>query len=176
MESLLKKLNSLFWEELLSCIMFPFLYLMLCDFSLTKINLPTFFNILVISIILAEGALYWKLTINRVKKRRVINRYVIGKIYHLFKIIDIILLVLTTMIIIGTLDSFTESQIVIQVFIYIFSLLEYINYFHTRLSFYGKKGRFFQIKKPIAILFSNKQKTRTHIANDIIYYKMNKQK
>lgn len=172
--NLLRKLHSLFWGELLSCIMFPILYFMWTDFSVAKLNLTTIFNLFILAIILLEGALYWRLILNKIRGIRVVNRYVVGKIYHIFKIINIVLLIFSAVVIIFTLTTSTKYQIAVQLILYFFSLVEYVNYFHIRLSYYGKKKRFFQIIKPLKILFIKKKKTKSHIAKDIIYYKNNK--
>lgn len=171
--NLSRKLSSLFWGELFSCIIFPILYFLWNNLSIEKINWITIWIILMLTIILLEGSLYWRITLNRVREISVVSKYTVGKIYYTFKLLNIAFLIFSIILIIFSLTISTTSQIAMQLFFYFFSLIEYINYFHTRLSYYGKKKRFFQIKKPIKILFS-KKKSKSHIAKDISYYKNNK--
>ncbi len=94
----------------------------------------------VLIFILLQGSYYWfyrfkMITGRRINKNRFIN------IYRALKIIDLILLVLYPAVIIYKFAydnfAFTTGSIFMGIFIYIFGIAEYINYYYIRLS-YGK--------------------------------------
>lgn len=171
-KKLLSKLNSLFWGELFSSIMFPTLYLWF-NFSKSKFNFVTFVIVIGLSIILLEGAFYWKHLTNKILGNKVMERGKIGRLYNVYKTFNFFSLILFAIMILFFCNSTGIYELFFQVFLYVFLILEYINYFHIRLSFYTKNKLFLQIIKPIKIMFNKSGKT-SKIANDINYFKDNK--
>lgn len=170
-----KKLNnelkSLFWGELLSSILFPGVYLLFVKTS--KFNFATFFIVIGLSIVLLQGTFYWKYLLKKVNGKKVMKQWEIGRLYNQFKILNILILILLAVLIIYFSSVTSFYELLFQIFLYLFLILEYINYFHIRLSYYTKNKMFLQIMKPIKILF-NRNGTPSKIANDIKYFKHNK--
>lgn len=165
------ELKSLFWGELLSSVLFPVFYLFFVKTS--KFNFATFFIVIGVSIILLQGTFYWHYLLKKINGKKVMERWTIGRLYNRFKILNIFILIFLAIIIIYFSSVTSIYEMLFQIFLYLFLILEYINYFHIRLSYYTKNKMFLQIMKPIKILFTRTGKP-SKIANDIKYFKQNK--
>ncbi len=165
------ELKSLFWGELFSSIMFPLLYLLWARTS--KFNFATFFILIGLSIVLLQGTFYWKYRIKKINGKKVMKQWVIGRLFYYFKVFNIFMLIFLAILIIYISSVTGFYEMLFQIFLYLFLILEYINYFHIRLSFYTKNKMFLQVIKPIKILFNRTGKP-SKIANDIKYFKQNK--
>ncbi|MDZ5757283.1 hypothetical protein RAK27_01270 [Carnobacterium maltaromaticum] len=168
------ELNSLFSGELFCIIMFPAIYFMRDNSSILKFNVATFSIVIGLSIILLEGVFYWKYTLKKINRKKVMNKWKVGRLYNIFKMFNLFMLVLIAILIIFFSSVTERYEMLFQVLLYVFLILEYINYFHVRLSFYTRSKIFLQIIKPIKILFNRTEKP-SKIANDIKYFKQNKE-
>jgi len=165
------ELKSLFWGELFSSIMFPTTYLLWVKAS--KFNFATFFIVIELSVILLQGTFYWKHMLKQIDGKKVMEKWKVGRLYNQFKIFNSFILFFLAILIIYYSSVTSFYEMLLQLFLYLFLILEYINYFHIRLSFYTKNKMFLQIAKPIKILFNRTGKP-SKIANDIKYFKQNK--
>lgn len=170
-KKLVDELNNLFWGEISCCIVFPIIYLWLMHL---KFNFTTFGIVSVLSIILFQGAFYWKYRLKKMQGNEVMNRFKIGRLYNQYKTFDSFMLLFLAIRIIFFSNAFNFWETLFQIFLYLFLVLEYINYFYIRLSFYTKNKMFLQIIKPIKIIFTRTGKS-SKIADDIKYFKQNKE-
>lgn len=133
MKTLKKSLLNLALGELVASCIFVVAYIIHLDFGAASL-LALFFLVY----ILVQGALYW-----------VFRSQFIGKEKHVFikrtlrvlRSINLILAVLVLMLII--MLSQNKIDLVVGLLLYLFSVIEYVNYYWYRLS-YGKSG--FNIK------------------------------
>ena len=90
------------------------------------------YPLLLVSLILLQGSLYWWILIKRLRKPNfAINQT--GPIYGLLRQVDLILLALGMPIILIEFSSWPVSLIAVA--IWLFALIEWINYFHWQLSY-----------------------------------------
>jgi hypothetical protein len=96
------------------------------------------FSILVF--ILSQGSYYWFYRLRNINRKRV-KQYRFRFAYRVLKKTDLILIILYPVIILYELLLgnlvLVSGKTLVSFFIYIFSIIEYINYFYIRLS-YGK--------------------------------------
>ena len=90
------------------------------------------YPLLLVSLILLQGSLYWWVLIKRLRKPSFAIKQT-GPIYGLLRQIDLILLALGIPIILIEFSSWPVSLIAIA--IWLFALIEWINYFHWQLSY-----------------------------------------
>ena len=97
-----------------------------------QFNATVFYPILCCSVILLQGAIYWGICLNRIngKKRR--TKKIVG-IYRIFRFMDLIILLFYFLIIYNS--GRFERDLLFGIGIYLFAILEYINYFFFRLSY-----------------------------------------
>ena len=89
------------------------------------------YPLLLVSLILLQGSLYWWILIKRLSKPSFAIKQT-GPIYGLLRQVDLILLALGMPIILIEFSSWPVSLIVA---IWLFALIEWINYFHWQLSY-----------------------------------------
>ena len=90
------------------------------------------YPLLLVSLILLQGSLYWWILIKRLSKPNFAIKQT-GRIYGLLRQVDLILLALGILIILIEFSSWPVSLIAIA--IWLFALIEWINYFHWQLSY-----------------------------------------
>ena len=90
------------------------------------------YPLLLVSLILLQGSLYWWILIKRLSKPNFAIKQT-GPIYNLLRQVDLILLVLGIPIILIEFSSWPVSLIAVA--IWLFALIEWINYFHWQLSY-----------------------------------------
>lgn len=136
--SLIKELKQLYSGEGFSCAMF-FVIWLYCIFNDAYIaiarSLHVAFPVLSLCFILGVGTVFWKLMLNVVSKQE--RMYLTAgqkKMFKIFQCISLIMLVISS---IFMLLSFIYQQEYkwIGLFLYIFATVEYINYYHVRLSY-----------------------------------------
>ena len=88
--------------------------------------------LLLVSLILLQGSLYWWILIKRLSKPNFAIKQT-GPIYNLLRQVDLILLVLGIPLILIEFSSWPVSLIAVA--IWLFALIEWINYFHWQLSY-----------------------------------------
>lgn len=90
------------------------------------------YPLLLVSLILLQGSLYWWILIKRLSKPNFAIKQT-GPIYGLLRQVDLILLTLGIPIILIEFSSWPVSLIAVA--IWLFALIEWINYFHWQLSY-----------------------------------------
>lgn len=90
------------------------------------------YPLLLVSLILLQGSLYWWVLIKRLRKPGFAIKQT-GRIYGLLRKLDLILLVLGILIILIEFSSWPVTLIAVA--IWLFALIEWINYFHWQLSY-----------------------------------------
>lgn len=90
------------------------------------------YPLLLVSLILLQGSLYWWILIKRLRKPSFAIKQT-GRIYGLLRQVDLILLALGIPIILIEFSSWPVSLIAVA--IWLFALIEWINYFHWQLSY-----------------------------------------
>ena len=128
-----QKLTNLAVGELVAVVVFWinfFLFKKLIITTKSLISIPFFLFIL--SFILIQGSIFWFILIKRISKLGFAAKYT-GKIYNKLKILDIILLCMRVLVII--LHYSTFFTMVISFAIWIFAVIEWVNYYKLQLSY-----------------------------------------
>ena len=127
------KLANLAFGELVSVAIFWINFFLFKKFlidtkALISISAPLF----ILSFILVQGSIYWCILIKRLSNPRfaVVQT---GKIYNKLKILDLILLFVVFLLII--LNYSTFSIMLISLAIWIFAVIEWVNYYKLQLSY-----------------------------------------
>ena len=107
-----------------------FLFKKLIITTKSLISIPFFLFIL--SFILIQGSIFWCILIKRISKPGFASKYT-GKIYNKLKILDIILLCMGVLVII--LNYSTFFTMVLSFAIWIFAVIEWVNYYKLQLSY-----------------------------------------
>ena len=94
--------------------------------------IPVIFTLFVLSFILIQGSIFWLVLLKRISNKN-FAKTSLGKIYNYLRRLDIILLYLSILILIVNHQSLTTT--IISLSIWIFSIIEYINYYKVRLSY-----------------------------------------
>ena len=128
-----QKLYSLASGELVALAVFWLNFLLFKKYLVTpQALIPIAYPLLLVSLILLQGSLYWWILIKRLSKPNFAIKRT-GPIYGLLRQVDLILLALGTPLI---LINFNSLQVtLIAVAIWLFALIEWINYFHWQLSY-----------------------------------------
>ena len=128
-----QKLYSLASGELVALAVFWFNFLLLKKYLVTPQALIAIaYPLLLVSLILLQGSLYWWILIKRLSKPNFAIKQT-GRIYGLLRQVDLILLALGMPIILIEFSSWPVSLIAVA--IWLFALIEWINYFHWQLSY-----------------------------------------
>ncbi len=90
------------------------------------------YPLLIVSLILLQGSLYWWILIKRLSKSNFAIKQT-GRIYGLLRKLDLILLVLGIPLILMEFSSWPVTLIAVA--LWLFALMEWINYFHWQLSY-----------------------------------------
>lgn len=125
-----------------------------------------YYPLMILSIILVEGSFYWLSCLRELQKKSWLSQQKIASIYQLLKRVNGVLLVIYLPIFFFSNDGSRVNRI-IGLFIWLFSIIEQINYFHYRLSYYTKSGLGLQIIKPLKLLLSGRA-DRSQIAKKIL--------
>lgn len=128
-----KKLTNLAIGELVAIAIFWINFLVFKKYiidinTLISISFPLF----ILSFILVQGSIYWCILIKRLSNPRFAVGYA-GKIYNKLKILDVILLFVGFLLII--LNYTTPLTILISLAIWIFAVIEWVNYYKLQLSY-----------------------------------------
>lgn len=97
-----------------------------------KMMILILYPLLVLSFILIQGSVYWFILLKRMSTLKFRSAYV-ANIYRILKIIDVILLCIGIPIIILNYSNIAVTTL--SVFIWLFSIIEWINYYVVRLSY-----------------------------------------
>ena len=128
-----QKLYSLASGELVALAVFWFNFLLFKKYLVRPQALISIaYPLLLVSLILLQGSLYWWILIKRLSKPNFAIKQT-GPIYGLLRQVDLILLALGILIILIEFSSWPVSLIAVA--IWLFALIEWINYFHWQLSY-----------------------------------------
>ena len=128
-----QKLTNLAVGELVAVVVFWinfFLFKKLI--TTTKSLISIYFSLFILSFILIQESIFWFILIKKISKLGFAAKYT-GKIYNKLKILDIILLCMGVLVIILKYSMF--FTMVISFAIWIFAVLEWINYYKLQLSY-----------------------------------------
>lgn len=132
-ELLKKKLINLASGELAAVLVFWMNYFLLKKWILTtKAFISISFSLFLLTFILIQGSIFWWILINRISNPRFAEKYT-GKIYKIFKKLDFILL--ATGIFVILLNHGEVSTFIISFSIWMFALIEWVNYYLLQLSY-----------------------------------------
>ena len=153
-----QKLTNLAVGELVAAVVFWinfFLFKKLITTAKSLISISFFLFIL--SFIFIQGFIFWFILIKRISKLGFAAKYT-GKIYNKLKILDVILLCMGVLVII--LNYSTFFTMVLSFAIWIFAVIEWVNYYKLQLSY---------SLNPVVLLkyIMQRKLRRSKIANEI---------
>lgn len=136
--SLIKELKSLYTGEGFSSVMFFLIWLYCCfqhDYQIMARSLHIALPLVTLCFILAIGAYFWKLMYDIVKSGGKMHMTIKQqRLFILFKRVSIVLIIICSMLFIYALMA-GEQYFILSAFLLCFAIVEYINYFHIRLSY-----------------------------------------
>ncbi len=153
-----QKLYSLASGELVVLAVFWLNFLLFKKYLVTPQALIAItYPLLLVSLILLQSSLYWWILIKRLSKPNFAIKQT-GPIYGLLRQVDLILLALGIPIILIEFSSWPVTLVAIT--IWLFALIEWINYFHWQLSY---------SLNPLVLLskVANKKLRKSKIAKEI---------
>ena len=128
-----KKLTNLASGELVAVLVFWLNFFLLKKWILTtKAFISISFSLFLLTFILIQGSVFWWILIKRISNPRFAEKYT-GKIYKILKELDFILL--ATGIFVILLNHGEVSTFIISFSIWMFALIEWVNYFLLQLSY-----------------------------------------
>ena len=128
-----QKLYSLASGELVALAVFWLNFLLFKKWLTTpQALIAIVYPLLLVSLILLQGSLYWWILIKRLSKPSFAIKQT-GPIYGLLRQVDLILLALGIPLILIKFSSWPVTLIAIV--LWLFALIEWINYFHLQLSY-----------------------------------------
>ncbi len=140
-----------------------------CGENPFKLNWISFYPLLVFSVIVIEGSFYWRNKLKLIKRQKALSNVEIGRMYHKLRWVNVILLTAyLPIIIMAVLAKENLSGIIVGIFLYLFAIIEQINYFHVRLSYETVKGGLLVVE-PLKRLFTGTGK-RSQLRKDIDAY------
>ena len=153
-----QKLTNLAVGELVAVVVFWinfFLFKKLI--TTTKSLISIYFSLFILSFILIQESIFWFILIKKISKLGFAAKYT-GKIYNKLKILDIILLCMGVLVIILKYSMF--FTMVISFAIWIFAVIEWVNYYKLQLSY---------SLNPVVLLkyIMQRKLRRSKIANEI---------
>ncbi|WP_206512709.1 hypothetical protein, partial [Streptococcus sp. DD11] len=129
-----------------------------------------YFPLGIVNLILVQGSFYWLNCLWRVRQKKALKTQRIAPIYKRLKVLDLILLASYIPIWFLTFRENTINNAVIGILLWLFAIIEFINYFYYRLSYYAMGGLSLQIIRPFRLLFTGKA-VKSQIAKEILLYK-----
>lgn len=132
-ELLKKKLINLASGELVAVLVFWMNFFLLKKWILTtKAFISISFSLFLLTFILIQGSVFWWILIKRISNPGFAEKYT-GRIYKIFKKVDLILLAVGIFVILLSHGEF--STFIISFSIWMFALIEWINYYLLQLSY-----------------------------------------
>ena len=128
-----KKLINLASGELVAVLVFWMNFFLLKKWILTtKAFISISFSLFLLTFILIQGSVFWWILINRISNSRFAEKNT-GMIYKILKKLDFILLAVGIFVIL--LSHGEVSTFIIPFSIWMFALIEWVNYFLLQLSY-----------------------------------------
>ena len=132
-ELLKKKLTNLASGELAAIVVFWMNFFLFKKWIFTtEAFISISFSLFLLTFILIQGSTFWWILINRISNPRFAEKYT-GKIYKILKKLDFILLAVGIFVIL--LNHGEVSTFIISFAIWMFALIEWINYYLLQLSY-----------------------------------------
>jgi hypothetical protein len=157
-----KELKELTILESFSGISFLVLYFIWIKEFKLPFSLVVFYPILCCSFILIQGSIFWGISLWKINGH-IVDMQLIAKVYRLLRWIDggVILLYLVPLF----LSDIGRKSLIFCLAVYLFSMIEYINYYYIRLSYplpeFMKRLFTFEFSKSrIAKLINTSSKSR----------------
>ncbi|WP_101697938.1 hypothetical protein [Clostridium minihomine] len=133
-QKLKKELKQLAVLEAYNAVAFIALYFFWIWQFQERFSLIAFYPILLCSIILLQGAAYWKICLERVKEKK--NRgEKTARIFSCFRWLDIFLLLIYLVILGLQWQEPQSGWLIFGIGMYVFAIIEYFNYYFIRLSY-----------------------------------------
>ena len=131
--NLKKTLINLAVGELVAVIVFWINFSIFKKYITNTVSIiPVISTLFLLSFILIQGSIFWLVLLKRISNKN-FAKTSLGKIYNHLRRLNIILLFLSILIIIVNHQTFTPT--IISLSIWIFTIIEYINYYKVRLSY-----------------------------------------
>ena len=131
--NLKKTLINLAVGELVAVIVFWINFSIFKKYITNTVSIiPVISTLFLLSFILIQGSIFW-LVLLKIISNKNFAKTSLGKIYNHLRRLNIILLFLSILIIIVNHQTFTPT--IISLSIWIFAIIEYINYYKVRLSY-----------------------------------------
>ena len=128
-----QKLTNLAVGELVAVVVFWINFFLFKKLIITTKSLISIsFSLFILSFILIQVSIFWCILIKRISKPGFAAKYT-GKIYNKLKILDVILLCMGVLVII--LNYSTFFTMIISFAIWIFAVIEWVNYYKLQLSY-----------------------------------------
>lgn len=128
-----KKLTNLASGELVSVLVFWLNFFLLKKWILTtKAFISISFSLFLLTFILIQGSIFWWILIKRISNPGFAEKYT-GQIYKILKKLDFILLTVGIFVILLNHEEF--SILFISLGIWMFALIEWLNYYLLQLSY-----------------------------------------
>ena len=119
-------------------------YLVFTKIGVECVHTPiVIYPLLILSLILLQGSIYWWLCLRKINVKKVSAK--IPYVYSKLKIVNLFLIIIYIPIFL--IIKISTNYKLIGIFIYIFSILEYINYFFIRISYKNPLHFFANLKK-----------------------------
>ena len=147
-QKLIKRLGYLRNLELFNIFFLPACLYFVLSVSETLYRQPYVVSMFSICAILAQGVFYWHMKLQSICKNEVSLPSYAYQAFLYFKWADLLLLtVYTVLLVLGKAASSIDFQVTIwSNFLYIFAILEYVNYYHYQLSHDNKNDIRYLIK------------------------------
>lgn len=145
-----KQLVSLWLGELSASITFVIVFVYTLRISLRlSIDVVMVYPFIVLIFILLQGSFYWFYSIRKIKNK-IKNRRVFVKTYRFLRYLDLLIIAaypfVLVFLLVNEIVPILRIENFIAIFIYLFGVGEYINYFYIRLS-YGKMDDIIKLVK-----------------------------
>ena len=128
-----KTLINLAVGELVAVIVFWINFFIFKKYITDTVSIiPVIFTLSLLSFILIQGSIFWLILLKRISNKN-FAKTSLGKIYNHLRRLDIILLYLSILILIVNHQTLTTT--IISLSIWIFAIIEYLNYYKGRLSY-----------------------------------------
>ncbi len=123
------------WEFINIFLMPVCLYITLASLNIRHWQ-PYAYSMFVICVILAQGVIYWHLKLQIIRRDETSLPHYFYKVFPLFKRLNVILLAIYLLLFfLGKTTSLVNFQVSVgSSAIYLFAILEYINYYYFQLS------------------------------------------
>lgn len=141
-----KRLVYLFTGEFTAAVVFTFIFFY---YFYPYHSYSLIYSIFILNFILVQGSFYWFIRWRRLKNKSTIlpNLY---KSFIILKKINFALICIMPFVLIMEIVVLERIPILLTVVVYIFAIIEYVNYFHIQLTNYNNdKGRISSIAKEI---------------------------